>query len=70
MVNPISQEAGHKLTGKRRHRMGWRKKLVLQVEITYYLYTWQDHGKPYGDESWRFAWRDATINDISDGDLV
>lgn len=71
MVYPIPREAGHKLTGKRRHRSGWHKKLILQVEVTYYTYTWVDRG--WGGVNMsepKFFWRDARIEDISEGDLV
>lgn len=50
-------------TGKTRHRPGFRKTLVLQVECT------QDHIKPFGgtgyyDEWTTTYWRDATIMDL------
>lgn len=69
MVVPPWRQSGHKLTGKRRHRLGWRKTLVLQVEVTYYMYQFIDRG-PCSNTKWYSVWRDATINDISAGELV
>lgn len=52
------------LTGKRRYRVGWGKKLVLQVEVAYC-----DYSSPYRlftKRGLKHKWRDATINDISE----
>lgn len=48
------------LTGRTRYRIGFRKKLVLQVEVWYRPFARNPCTKttPYG------AWRDATIEDM------
>jgi len=74
MVQPIPKQSQTKLTGKTRHRIakeaGWQGKkiLVLQVEITYYYYTWDDY--PPSEDKWHFAWRDASVEDITEGIVV
>ncbi len=50
----------NKLTGRTRHRAGWRGRLVLQVEYSYRTYFSPDAG--YSPED--TAWRDATVKDV------
>lgn len=56
------------LTGAKRYRVGFGKKLVLQVEVARYDYSlpWELFKKK-GVKSY---WRDATVQDISTGEIV
>lgn len=48
------------LTGKTRYRVGWRKRLVLQVQEVRTFPT------PYGDVERYLYWVDATIEDLQE----
>ena len=50
-----------KLTGKTRYRIGFMKKMVLQVEITDRIVDPQDF--PHSGPEYNY-WRDATIEDV------
>jgi hypothetical protein len=59
---------GGSLTGRKRYRLGRNDKLVLQVEYVSYNYSlpWSIFARR-GVEA---RWRDATVQDISSGELV
>lgn len=51
------------LTGRKRYRIGWRRKLILQVEVKRTHYS--DPGCcGYPEERRYTEWRDATADDI------
>lgn len=62
MVAPMWRTYNHRLTGATRVRMGWRGRLVLQVEEQFQAFQWQarEHLDPL-----RTRWRDARITDIN-----
>lgn len=62
MVAPIWREYGHTLTGNTRVRLGWRGRLVLQVEETYQTYQWNP--RPSVDRA-HVRWRDAVVTDVN-----
>lgn len=51
------------LTGKKRYRIGWRGKVILQVEYSHY-YCRDLNGSGYYDEGNTTHWRDATAEDL------
>lgn len=76
MVQPIKKSSIPQLTGKKRYRsitvrecVSFTKVLILQVEETYYMYDWEDRVPP-SDTGWKFRWRDATVEDITEGTIV
>lgn len=61
MVAPLPIPYQHELTGKVRHRVGFRKRLVLQVEVQYLTRT-----TPMSEAKGPFTyWRDATTKDLA-----
>lgn len=73
MVHPIPHAVGMVLTGAQRVRIERRTfkpdVLVLQVEESYYMATWQ--ASPPSDlAKMRYRWRDAKIEDVSQGVIV
>jgi hypothetical protein len=53
------------LTGKRRHRIGWRGKLVLQVEQNV---NFLSNGGNCIEVEPGTIWRDATVSDVTELD--
>lgn len=64
MVRPIPCPSTPKLTGKTRCRVNWKGLLILQVEETFYTYTWND--LPPSEDKWHFKWRDAKVEDLTE----
>lgn len=58
-----------KLTGRTRYRTGWRGKIILQVEYTEY-YCHDIHGSGHFDEGHTTHWRDATADDLINGEVT
>lgn len=49
---------------KTRYRVNWRGKLILQVQYEYNVYGY------FGDIDTYTAWRDATVEDVTEGIVV
>lgn len=49
---------------KTRYRVNWRGKLILQVQYEYNKYSY------FGDIYSCKAWRDATVEDVTEGVVV
>jgi hypothetical protein len=57
------------LTGRYRYRLGWRRRLVLQVEHTFKASTFFTCPRPGRDVTFDATeWRDATIEDLQEID--
>ncbi|GEM_PF-6592787 len=57
----------HKPTGKTRYRIGWRKRVVLQIEVSGIQF---ENCGAYVDSHRVRYWRDARIEDLSEIGLV
>jgi hypothetical protein len=67
-ANRVGHVAGHTLTGEIRYRLNMYSQLVLQLEESYYIPQWNNHVP--SDNMRRLRWRDATINDLTEGCVV
>lgn len=62
MVAPRPIPMEYKLTGKTRHRVGFRGRLILQVQVQYMTQT-----TPYSEKKGPHTfWRDATTADLAE----
>jgi hypothetical protein len=59
----INKDKGN-LTGNTRFRLGFRKKLILQVEYKYFTDDLYGTGQP-GPDGYCLGWKDATLQDIT-----
>lgn len=60
---PVVQSLG--LTGRTRHRVGFRGRLVLQIEHRFLPDTYRPPGHGHQPRSYVTAWRDATLADLA-----
>lgn len=56
------------LTGKTKYRVGWRGRLILQVEEAWTTLI-DLNGSGYYDEGHHTRWRDATAADLINGSV-
>lgn len=58
---PILTPTGHRLTGRIRFRINWRRKMVVQVEEAF---TWTRPWIAKSDNTLCHRWRDADYVDV------